>query len=486
MAEAYGKLTGTPGHRLRHARSRRDQRGDRHSHGRAGFDADDRVRRPGRQRHGRSRSVPGNRLPADVRQRRQMGGADRSRRAHSRVRRARVSHRDVGPAGSGRARAARRHADVARDVRRCAARGGGASGARRRRTSPTAHALLAERARAARASSAAAAGIATRAPRSRGSPKRNGLPVACAFRHQDLFDNRHPHYAGDVGIGINPKLAARVRDADVLLVHRRAAGRDDDVAAIRCSTCPTPRQRSIHVHPGAGRARPRLPARDRHRGDARRVPRGDERDAAARAAAWRERAAAAHADYDAWRAPRPVPGDVDMWQIVPWLDERLPDDAILTNGAGNYTVWLHRLLPLSAAFARSSRRTPARWATACRPRSPPRPCIRDRIVVSWNGDGCFLMNGQELATAVQYGLAVDLRRHRQRHVRHDPHAPGAPLSRRGCRAPTSSIPISPRWRARTARTARPWCAPTNSRRRSSARWPPGGPRCCTSRSTRRR
>ena len=57
----------------------------------------------------------------------------------------------------------------------------------------------------------------------------------------------------------------------------------------------------------------------------------------------RGRARAAHADYEAWRAPRPVPGDVDLWQIVRWLDERLPDDAILTNGAGNYTVWLHRL-----------------------------------------------------------------------------------------------------------------------------------------------
>ena len=81
-----------------------------------------------------------------------------------------------------------------------------------------------------------------------------------------------------------------------------------------------------------------------------------------------------------------------------------------------------------AAFARSSRRTPARWATACRRRSRPRPCIRERIVVSWNGDGCFLMNGQELATAVQYGLADHLRRHRQRHVRDDPHASGAQLS----------------------------------------------------------
>ena len=109
----------------------------------------------------------------------------------------------------------------------------------------------------------------------------------------------------------------------------------------------------------------------------------------------------------------------------------------------------------TAAFARNWRPTPARWATACRRRSPPRPCTRERIVVSWNGDGCFLMNGQELATAVQYGLAVIFVVIDNGDVRDDPHAPGAPLSRRACRAPTSSIRISRRSREPTARTARP-------------------------------
>ena len=94
-----------------------------------------------------------------------------------------------------------------------------------------------------------------------------------------------------------------------------------------------------------------------------------------------------------------------MWQIVSWLDERLPDDAILTNGAGNYTTWLHRfyryrgfrtqLAPYSGAMGYG---VPAAIAA--------KAVHRDRVVVSWNGDGCFLMNGQELATAVQYGLAI--------------------------------------------------------------------------------
>ena len=114
-----------------------------------------------------------------------------------------------------------------------------------------------------------------------------------------------------------------------------------------------------------------------------------------------------------------------MWQVMRWLDERLPDDAILTNGAGNYTVWLHRLFryrgfrtqlaPYSGAMGYG---VPA--AVAAKAVHP------DRMVVSWNGDGCFLMNGQELATAVQYGLAVifvvidngmygTIRMHQERH-----------------------------------------------------------------------
>ena len=133
----------------------------------------------------------------------------------------------------------------------------------------------------------------------------------------------------------------------------------------------------------------------------------------------------AHAAYEAWRAPRPVPGDVDLWHIVRWLDERLPDDAILTNGAGNYTVWLHRLFryrgfrtqlaPYSGAMGYG---VPS--AIAAKAVHPA------RMVISWNGDGCFQMNGQELATAVQYGLAVifvvidnamygTIRMHQERH-----------------------------------------------------------------------
>ena len=120
---------------------------------------------------------------------------------------------------------------------------------------------------------------------------------------------------------------------------------------------------------------------------------------------WRTQADDAHREYEVWRAPRPVPGDVDIWQIARWLDETLPDDAIVCNGAGNYATWMHRLFrfrgyrtqlaPYSGSMGYG---VPA--AVAAKLVHP------DRIVLSWNGDGCFMMNGQELATAVQYGLAI--------------------------------------------------------------------------------
>jgi acetolactate synthase-1/2/3 large subunit len=230
------------------------------------------------------------------------------------------------------------------------------------------------------------------------------LPVGCAFRSQDLFDNRHPNYAGDVGIGINPRLAARVRDADVLLVIGERLG-EMTTSGYTLLDVPTPAQSLIHVHPGAdelGRVyQPALainatPGAFLAAMAAQSLPSANGR---------REALDSARADYEAWRAPRAVPGDVDMWQVAQWLDANLPEDAIVTNGAGNYATWMHRLYryrgfrtqlaPYSGAMGYG---VPAAIAAkAARP---------GRVVLSWNGDGCFLMNGQELATAVQYNLAV--------------------------------------------------------------------------------
>jgi acetolactate synthase-1/2/3 large subunit len=232
----------------------------------------------------------------------------------------------------------------------------------------------------------------------------NALPIACAFRSQHLFDNRHPHYAGDVGIGVNPALARRIRESDVLLVIGERLG-EITTSGYTLLDVPAPRQRLIHVH-----ADPNELGRVYQPSLAIVAPPGPflaamNRETPLVADGWQAGVESAHADFVAWRAPRPVPGSLDMVEVVAWLDAHLPDDAILTNGAGNYTVWLHRfyryrtfptqLGPYSGAMGYG---VPA--AVAAKALHP------ERTVVSWNGDGCFLMNGQELATAVQYGLAV--------------------------------------------------------------------------------
>ncbi|MEO5764977.1 MAG: thiamine pyrophosphate-binding protein [Casimicrobiaceae bacterium] len=232
----------------------------------------------------------------------------------------------------------------------------------------------------------------------------SGLPVACAFRHQDLLDNRHPAYVGDVGIGINPRLAARVRDADVLLVIGERLG-EMTTSGYTLIDAPLPRQTLVHVHPGSeelGRVYQPAIAINATPGEFCATLGADVSFARPE---WRAATAAARGEYAHWQAPRPVPGDVDLWQIVRWLDARLPDDAIVTNGAGNYASWMHRafryrgfrsqLAPYSGSMGYG---VPA--AVAAKAVHP------ERFVLSWNGDGCFLMNGQELATAVQYGLAV--------------------------------------------------------------------------------
>ncbi|MGP1680476.1 MAG: thiamine pyrophosphate-binding protein [Burkholderiales bacterium] len=232
----------------------------------------------------------------------------------------------------------------------------------------------------------------------------NGLPAGCAFRFQDLFDNTHANYAGDIGVGINPKLAQRVKDADLLLVIGARLG-EMTTGGYTLLSVPRPAQKLVHVHAGAeelGRV---------YQGDLL-INSGMPQIAAALAALapvearpWREWTASAHADYREWTKPRTMPGKLQLWDIVDFLKQHLPADAILTNGAGNYSGWLHRfyqhrmfrtqLAPTSGAMGYG---VPA--AVAAKIVHP------GRMVVSWNGDGCFLMCGQELATAAQYGASA--------------------------------------------------------------------------------
>ncbi|HEY2862854.1 MAG TPA: thiamine pyrophosphate-binding protein [Casimicrobiaceae bacterium] len=232
----------------------------------------------------------------------------------------------------------------------------------------------------------------------------NDLPIACAFRNQDLVDNRSERYAGEVGIGPNPKLAARVRDADLLLVIGERLG-EMVTSGYTLLSVPHPAQALIHVHPGADELgkvyQPSLAI-------AASLPAFCAALAAlppVGAPVWAGSAAKSHAEYLDWQSPRPMPGELDLRRVVGYLRDRLPEDSILVNGAGNYATWLHRLYrypryrtqlaPYSGSMGYG---VPA--AIAAKAVCP------GRIVLSWNGDGCFLMNGQELATAVQYGLNV--------------------------------------------------------------------------------
>ena len=232
----------------------------------------------------------------------------------------------------------------------------------------------------------------------------NNLPATCSFRRQDLLDNRHPNYAGDVGIGINPALARRVREADLVLAIGPRLG-EMTTGGYTLFPIPDPGQRFVHVHPGAeelgrvyradlminagmaefGRAASMLPAVD--------------------SARWRDWTHAARQDYLKNLEHGQMPGSLDLGEVMAFLRRRLPEGAILTNGAGNYSGWVQRfhqytgfrtqLAPTNGAMGYG---VPA--AIAAKLVHP------DRVVISFSGDGCFLMNGQELATAAQYQAAV--------------------------------------------------------------------------------
>jgi acetolactate synthase-1/2/3 large subunit len=232
--------------------------------------------------------------------------------------------------------------------------------------------------------------------------ERSGLPVGTSFRCQDLFDNRSASYAGDVGIGINPKLAQRVKEADVLLVIGARLG-EMTTSAYTLVEAPVARQTLIHVHAGPeelGRVyRPALPINSGYPQFVEALETID-----VQSPAWKEQTATARKDYLEWTEPRPMPGKLQYGELVRWLSDRLPEDTVVAGGAGNFAGWLHRhfrykgfrtqLGPTNGSMGYGY---PA--AVAAKLVSP------KGNVIAFCGDGDFLMNGQEIATAVQYGAA---------------------------------------------------------------------------------
>ena len=256
--------------------------------------------------------------------------------------------------------------------------------------------------------------------------ERFALPVATTFRRAHLFDPDHRCYAGDLGIGPNPKLLARIKAADVILLVGGRLG-EQPSQGYTLLDIPAPRQTFVHVYPGVeelGRVyRARLAINASPTAFAAALegiepPPGE--------AGWRNETALAHAEFLAWTdKPTAVPGAVNLGEIIVGLRDQIPADAVICNGAGNFSVWVHRyaryrrygseLAPISGSMGYG---VPA--AIGIKRLAP------ERMVIAFAGDGDFLMTGQEFATAVQYKLPViivvvdngmygTIRMHQERH-----------------------------------------------------------------------
>jgi acetolactate synthase-1/2/3 large subunit len=230
------------------------------------------------------------------------------------------------------------------------------------------------------------------------------LPVGCAFRFQDLFDNRHANYAGDVGIGINPALARRVAEADLVIAIGARLG-EMTTGGYTLLKAPQPLQKLVHIHAGAEELGRVYAADLLLQSSMAAAAKALEALAAPTQPAWSEWTAAAHADYEANHVAAAVE-PLDMAEVIKTIQRLAPADTVYTNGAGNYSGWLHRfcryhglqhagrtqLAPTAGAMGYG---VPAAVAAAL--------LYPERTVVNIAGDGDFLMTGQELATATGYG-----------------------------------------------------------------------------------
>ena len=234
--------------------------------------------------------------------------------------------------------------------------------------------------------------------------ERFDLPVATSFRRATLFDGEHQNYAGEIGIGPNPKLRARIEEADLVLL---IGGRMSEMSSQSYTlfAIPTPRQKLVHIHADAqeiGRVyHPSLgvvatPPAFCAALEGLQPP---------NVIAWSAQTRQARKDYLDWTDNAPaMPGRVQLGEIMLWLRAHAPE-AIITNGAGNYATWPGRFLRYrrfdqQIAPTSGSMGFGVPTAVAAKRLSP------ERMVIAFAGDGCFLMNGQEFATAVQYDLGI--------------------------------------------------------------------------------
>jgi len=231
------------------------------------------------------------------------------------------------------------------------------------------------------------------------------LPTATTFRRGPLFDALHPCYAGDLGIGPNPKLIARIKEADLVLLVGGRLG-EMPSQSYTLLDIPGPQMTLVHVHPGAeelGRVyKPHLaihaaPTAFAAAAEGLQPPNEIK---------WSAGTKAAHADYLAWtEEPTEQPGSVNLGAVMVWLRDNLPADAVLTNGAGNFAAWVHRFFRFRR-FAQHIAPTSGSMGYGVPAAIGIKRLYPERTVVCIAGDGDFLMNAQEYATAAQYDLPI--------------------------------------------------------------------------------
>ena len=234
--------------------------------------------------------------------------------------------------------------------------------------------------------------------------ERFNLPTAVSFRRQDLLDNTSACYVGHAGVSLKPPLSDRIQEADLLILIGTRLGEASSMG-YELIGIPNPEQTLVHVHADPDQIgltyAPDLSINSGPapfaRATLRLQPINNDR--------WSDRAEAMRQEYLASLEPKDVPGRLNFGKVVSHLSQTLPDDAIITNGAGNYCVWVNgyyqyrryktQLAPTSGSMGYG---TPA--AVAAKLVHP------DRDVIAFAGDGCLLMTGQEMATAAQYGLKI--------------------------------------------------------------------------------
>lgn len=234
--------------------------------------------------------------------------------------------------------------------------------------------------------------------------RRFDMPVASSFRCQDYFDNRLDTYVGHAGVGMDPALAETIKTADVLFVVGSRLG-EMTTNGYTLIDSPNPKQKLVHVHPSGDELGTVYRADVPVVASAETFSKALEQvqsPASVPWSGWREKG---RASYLKSQEAADLPGDVHMGKVIGALSEAMPDDAIISNGAGNYAAFLHRhftykgyrtqLAPTSGSMGYG---LPAGVAAAV--------AFPDRASIVLAGDGCFMMTCQELATCMQYDLPV--------------------------------------------------------------------------------